>query len=294
MDLYQIGGELQQQMEQFHQGTDSHSYRWLGCHYAGDNGYVFRVWAPAAKQVSLIGEFNDWNPEAQPMTRLEDGVWETTVQGIELYAEYKYWVLSQDGQAVAKCDPYAVHTETRPGTAAKVFEVGNYAWQDEAWQQKKAQTPPYDRPVNIYEMHAGSWRTYADGNPFSYQKLAEELVPYVKDMGYTHIELMPISEYPFDGSWGYQVTGYYAPTSRYGGPTDFMAFVDACHQADIGVILDWVPAHFPRDAAGLFRFDGGPCYEYADPRKGEHKEWGTCVFDYGRPEVRSFLISNVM
>ena len=294
MDFYENSGQWQEQIEQFHQGTDSHSYRWLGCHYAGDNGYVFRVWAPAAKHVSLIGEFNDWNPDAQPMMRWEDGIWETTVQGIDLYAPYKYHVVAQDGTAVDKCDPYAVHTETRPGTAAKVYEVGGYGWQDAEWQRNKKKTPPYNRPINIYEVHAGSWRTYADGQPFSYGKLAEELVPYVKEMGYTHIELMPISEYPFDGSWGYQVTGYYAPTSRYGGPEDFMAFVDACHQADIGVILDWVPAHFPRDAAGLFHFDGGPCYEYADPRKGEHKEWGTCVFDYGRPEVRSFLISNVM
>ena len=291
MSLYDNGLTIAQQMERFHAGTDTHAYRWQGCHYAGDNAYVFRVWAPNAKAVSLVGDFNDWNPDAQPMMWLDGGIWETTVQDIPLYAAYKYHVVGQDGTAVDKSDPYGVHTETRPGTASKVYEVGGYEWGDSNWQQQKI--APYDKPVNIYEVHAGSWRTYADGNPFSYRKLAEELVPYVLDMGYTHIELMPISEYPFDGSWGYQVTGYYAPTSRYGGPEDFMYFVDTCHQAGIGVILDWVPAHFPRDAAGLFRFDGGPCYEYADPRKGEHKEWGTCVFDYGRPEVRSFLISNV-
>jgi len=291
MSLYDNGVTLAQKMDEFHAGTDTHAYRWLGCHYAGDNAYVFRVWAPNAKAVSLVGDFNGWNPDAQPMMWLDGGFWETTVQDVPLYAAYKYHVVGQDGNAVLKSDPYAVHNETRPGTASKVYEVGGYEWGDSNWQQHKI--APYDKPVNIYEVHAGSWRTYADGNPFSYRKLAEELVPYVLDMGYTHIELMPISEYPFDGSWGYQVTGYYAPTSRYGGPEDFMYFVDTCHQAGIGVILDWVPAHFPRDAAGLFHFDGGPCYEYADPRKGEHKEWGTCVFDYGRPEVRSFLISNV-
>ena len=292
MNLYDNGVTLQEQMAAFHAGTSIDAYRWLGCHYAGDNGYVFRVWAPNARSVSLIGEFNGWNPDAQPMMWLEGGFWETTVQNISLYACYKYHVVRQDGTAVDKCDPYAVHVETRPGTASRVYEVGGYEWHDAAWQAAKV--APYDKPVNIYEVHAGSWRTYGDGNPFSYRKLAEELVPYVLDMGYTHIELMPISEYPFDGSWGYQVLAYYAPTSRYGTPEDFMYFVDTCHQAGLGVILDWVPAHFPRDAAGLFRFDGGPCYEYADPRKGEHKEWGTCVFDYGRPEVRSFLISNVM
>ena len=217
MDLYHDSAHLQEQMQRFHAGTDSHSYRWLGCHYAGDNGYVFRVWAPAAAAVSLVGDFNGWNPDAHPMEWLEDGVWECTVQDIGTYATYKYHVVAQDGTAVDKCDPYAVHTETRPGTAAKVYEVGGYAWQDGEWQQKKQKTPPYDQPMNIYEVHAGSWRTYADGNPFSYQKLAEDLVPYVKDMGYTHIELMPISEYPFDGSWGYQVTGYYAPTSATAG-----------------------------------------------------------------------------
>ena len=292
MNLYDDGADIREHIAEYLAGTSTHAYRWLGCHYAGDNGYVFRVWAPNAKAVSLVGDFNGWNPDAQPMMRLEGGVWETTVQHIGLYAPYKYHVVGQDGTAVDKCDPYAVHVETRPGTASKVYEVGGYEWHDAAWQSAKV--APYDKPMNIYEVHAGSWRTYADGNPFSYRKLAEELVPYVLDMGYTHIELMPISEYPFDGSWGYQVLGYYAPTSRYGGPEDFMYFVDTCHQAGLGVILDWVPAHFPRDAAGLFHFDGGPCYEYADPRKGEHKEWGTCVFDYGRPEVRSFLISNAI
>ena len=287
-------GWLQEQQWQFHEGTAAHCYRWLGCHYAGDGGYVFRVWAPNARSVFLVGDFNGWDDVATPMERQEDGVWECTVQPLEAYSAYKYHIIGQDGQAVDKADPFGVHGETRPGTASKVWEVGGYAWQDEEWLRRKARLSVYDRPVNIYEVHAGSWRTYGDGNPFSYEKLAQELIPYVLEMGYSHIELLPVMEHPFDGSWGYQVTGYYAPTSRYGTPEQFMAFVDACHQAGIGVILDWVPAHFPRDAAGLFRFDGSPCYEYADPRKGEHKEWGTCVFDYGKPEVRSFLISNVM
>ena len=205
MNLYDNGPTLQEQMWSFHEGTDTHSYWWLGCHYVGDNSYVFRVWAPNAKAVSLVGEFNGWNPDAQPMTWIDGGVWETTVQDIPLYTAYKYHVVAQDGTAVDKSDPYGVHTETRPGTASKVYEVGGYRWGDNDWQKKKE--APYNKPLNIYEIHAGSWRMYADGNPFSYQKLAEELIPYIKDMGYTHIELMPVSEYPFDGSWGYQVTG---------------------------------------------------------------------------------------
>lgn len=294
MKLQGMESGLQEQMQSFHEGRDAHCYRWLGCHYAGDNGYVFRVWAPGARAVSLVGDFNNWDASANPMERLDGGVWECVTQQPETYSAYKYHIVGQDGHATNKADPFAVHTETRPGTASKVYEVGGYNWNDAAWLQQKETTSVYDCPLNVYEVHAGSWRRYADGQTFSYQKLAEELIPYVKDMGYTHIELLPIMEYPYDGSWGYQVTGYYAPTSRYGTPQDFMQFVDACHQQGIGVILDWVPAHFPRDEAGLFRFDGGTCYEYADPRKGEHKEWGTCVFDYGKPEVRSFLISNAM
>ncbi|MBQ5840933.1 MAG: 1,4-alpha-glucan branching protein GlgB [Clostridia bacterium] len=281
-------------IQAFSEGRDSRCYEWLGCHYAGDGGYTFRVWAPCAQSVSLVGDFNGWDPADSPMERLEGGVWECTRQHLQTYATYKYHIVGQDGRAVHKSDPYAAHQETRPGTASKVYEVGAYTWGDEAWQRQKEALGVYDRPVNIYEVHAGSWRRYADGNTFSYEKLAQELIPYVVDMGYTHIELLPVMEHPFDGSWGYQVTGYYAPTSRYGTPEGLMAFVDACHQAGVGVILDWVPAHFPRDEAGLFRFDGGPCYEYADPRLGEHKEWGTCVFDYGRPQVRSFLISNAV
>ncbi len=294
MEWQRDADNLTARIQAFSAGRDSRCYEWLGCHYAGDGGYTFRVWAPAAQSVSLVGEFNGWDPADSPMERLEGGVWECTLQHLQTYMTYKYHIVGQDGRAVHKGDPFAVHQETRPGTASKVYEIGGYEWGDKTWQKQKAAQGVYDRPINIYEVHAGSWRRYADGNTFSYEKLAQELIPYVVDMGYTHIELLPVMEHPFDGSWGYQVTGYYAPTSRYGTPEGLMAFVDACHRAGLGVILDWVPAHFPRDEAGLFRFDGGPCYEYADPRRGEHKEWGTCVFDYGKPQVRSFLISNAM
>ncbi len=294
MDFSFTEEQMQERLWQFHEGTDTHCYQWLGCHYAGDGGYTFRVWAPHARAVSLVGEFNGWDPTAQPMTRRDGDVWECSLQQVETYSAYKYHIIGAEGRAVDKTDPFAAHVETRPGTAAKVYEIGGFAWQDEEWNRSKESLSVYDRPINIYEVHAGSWRRYSDGNTFSYEKLAEELIPYVQDMGYTHIELLPIMEYPFDGSWGYQVTGYYAPTSRYGTPDGLMTFVNACHLAGIGVILDWVPAHFPKDSTGLYRFDGTACFEYADPRKGEHKEWGTCVFDYGKPEVRCFLISNVM
>ena len=276
---------------------DQHTFRAydvLGCHPC-KNGYVFRVWAPHASSVSLVGDFNGWNTIATPLTRVtEFGVWECVTDAVQEFDVYKYYVVGGNGVGVMKSDPYAYHFETRPGTASRVYTLPEYAWQDAAWQKKKAKVGVYDVPVNIYEVHSGSWKRYADGNAFSYEKLADELIPYVLDMGYTHVELMPPMEHPFDGSWGYQVTGYYAPTSRYGTPRDFMAFVDRCHQNGVGVIIDWVPGHFPKDECGIYRFDGEPCYEYADPRKGEHKEWGTCVFDYGKPEVRSFLISNAL
>ena len=279
--------------QHFHKGINCRLYDLLGCHREVD-GYVFRVWAPAARAVSLVGDFNDWDATRDPMERVEEGVWECRTAAPATYDAYKYAVTGQDGACVLKSDPMAYHFETAPANASKVYALDGYRWHDAAWRRRQAEGKVLDRAVNIYEVHLGSWRRYADGAPYSYQKLAEELVPYAVEMGYTHIELMPVMEYPFDGSWGYQVTGYYAPTSRYGTPKDFMAFVDTCHRAGLGVILDWVPAHFPRDENGLFRFDGGPCYEYADPRRGEHKEWGTCVFDYGRGEVRSFLISNAL
>lgn len=278
----------------FHKGDNVKAYEFLGAHRIDGGGTVFRVWAPHALSVSVTGDFNGWDAAAAPMVRMDDdGVWECIVDGVAVYDAYKYAVTGEDGQVRMKCDPYGYHMETRPGTATKFYELdGCYEWNDRRWMSAAARQNPYEAPMNIYEVHAGSWRRYEDGNFFSYRKLAEELIPYVKDMGYTHIELMPLAEHPFDGSWGYQVTGYFAVTSRYGEPADFMYFVDQCHQAGIGVIMDWVPAHFPKDECGLYRFDGGACYEYADPRKGEHKQWGTQVFDYGRMQVQSFLMSS--
>ncbi|MGI6752661.1 MAG: 1,4-alpha-glucan branching protein GlgB [Anaerovoracaceae bacterium] len=280
----------------YHQGKESRAYQWLGAHPAtldGINGHIFRVWAPKAANVFLVGDFNDWDDECHPMKKISrEGIWETFKTGLKEFDLYKYMVEDKDGEKKAKADPYGYHMETRPGTASKIYDIDGYTFGDEAWMENRRRMDSYRRPVNIYEVHLGSWRRYEDGNFFSYSKMAEELIPYVKEMGYTHIELMPISEYPFDGSWGYQVSGYYAPTSRYGTPKDFMAFVDACHQEGIGVILDWVAGHFPKDENGLYMFDGMSCYEYEDDLKSEHKEWGTMIFDWGKPEVRSFLISN--
>lgn len=283
----------------FHQGTNRRTYEYLGLHREqkpdGTIGMVCRVWAPRAQAVSLVGEFNGWNESADPLKKISDGVWEGWLkEPLEPFALYKISVTGADGETVQKADPYARHFETRPGTAARYYELGAHQWKDAAWQRKRAAHPHLNGPVNIYELHLGSWRKYPDGKPFSYGKMADELIPYVKDMGYTHIEIMPITEYPLDQSWGYQVSGYFAPTSRYGTPDDLMDFIDRCHQAGIGVIMDWVPAHFPRNRDGLAWYDGSPCYEYGDPRKGEHKEWGTLVFDYGRPEVISFLISSAV
>jgi len=282
----------------FHQGTAAKAYELMGAHPAvqnGTEGYLFRVWAPHAKKVSVMGDFRRWSSADHPMERLTpQGIWQLFIQDVREYSSYKYVIEDAHGNLFAKSDPYGFHMETRPGTASKTFNVDRYVWKDLKWRSRQNAKPPYSAPMNIYEVHLGSWRKYQDGNYFDYDKLAEELIPYVMEMGYTHLELMPVSEYPFDGSWGYQVTGYYAPTSRYGSPEGFMSFVDACHLAGIAVILDWVPGHFPKDGGGLYRFDGSCCYEYEDPLKNEHKEWGTMVFDWGRNEVRSFLISNAM
>ena len=281
----------------FHQGTNYRAYEYMGMHKTEKDGkpcMVCRVWAPNAQRVSVVGEFNNWDDSVNPMEKISDGVWEAWLEELPAFSLYRYCVVSQSGEKLMKSDPYATHFETRPGNSSRYYDISGYDWKDAAWYRQKAKKPHYDQPVNIYEMHAGSWRKYSDGSVFSYDKLADELIPYVKEMGYTHVELMPLTEYPFDGSWGYQVMGYFAPTSRYGEPKDFMSFVDKCHQAGIGVIMDWVPAHFPRDAEGLAKFDGTACYEYADPRKGEHKDWGTLVFDYGRNEVISFLTSSAV
>ena len=278
----------------FYEGKNVRAYEYLGAHRQSDGSVVFRTWAPNAKSISVVGDFNDWNPQANYMYKCNSGgVWECEIQGVGDFCVYKYCVESNWNTMTQKSDPYGYHFETRPSNATRFYDIEGYEWNDQEWQAKQV-PEKLDKPMNIYEMHAGSWRTYPDGNPFGYVKLAEELVPYIKEMNYTHVELMPMTEYPYDGSWGYQVCGYYAPTSRYGEPKDFMKFVDIMHQNGIGVIMDWVPAHFPKDAHGLYRFDGTPTYEYSDWRKGEHKEWGTCVFDFGRNEVRSFLISNAL
>lgn len=282
----------------FHEGSLARAYDFFGAHKTPDGaGIVFRVWAPSATAVSVVGDFNAWDPAQNPMTQIPNsgGVWEAVVANVQQYDAYKYQILTADGTALMKCDPYGVHMETRPGTASKYYDLQDcYAWTDSEWLAAQKAQAHHKAPVNIYEIHAGSWKRHEDGNFYSYRTLAKELVPYVKKMGYTHIEFMPLTEYPFDGSWGYQVTGYFAATSRYGTPADFMYLVDTCHKAGIGVILDWVPAHFPKDANGLYEFDGTPLYEYADPRKGEHYAWGTRVFDFGKNEVRSFLMSSAV
>lgn len=279
----------------FHEGSNSNAYEYFGSHRKNKNTVVFRVWAPDAKNVSVTGDFNDWSETENPMKPLKNsgGVWEAEIKNIKPYDMYKYCITAADGRTLMKCDPYGFHMETRPGTATKYYEIDDcYEWHDEKWVEGRNGKNIYESPVNIYEIHAGSWKQYDDGNFYSYRALADALVPYVKKMGYTHIEFMPLTEYPFDGSWGYQVTGYFAATSRYGEPKDLMYLVDKCHENGIGVILDWVPAHFPKDATGLYEFDGGPLYEYSDPRKGEHYGWGTRVFDFGKNEVRSFLMSS--
>ena len=279
--------------DNFHAAVKSDAYCYLGS-FLQDGGALFRVWAPNAVSVSVVGDFNEWNTETHFMSRTNGGIWELFIEGLKEYDNYKYAVLSQDGKTVLKSDPYADHYETAPETASKLYDRSGYVWGDNEWREKQQQTDIYASPVNIYEVHLGSWRRHEDGNFYNYADIAEQLADYVKEMGYTHVELMPITEYPFEGSWGYQVSGYFAPTSRYGTPKDFMRFIDVMHQNGIGVILDWVPAHFPKDEFGLYRFDGTPCYEYADSRKGEHKEWGTVVFDYARPEVMSFLVSSAV
>ncbi len=269
----------------------NNAYEFLGSFLKG-NTATFRVWAPNALSVSVVGDFNGWDTTVNPMQNVGQGIWETVISNLSNFQAYKYAITGNNGKTVLKSDPYARHFETAPQNASKLYKNDNYKWQDKEWIKARSEKDIYASPVNIYEIHAASWRKYADGNTFDYIKLADELVPYIKKMHYTHVELMPITEYPFDGSWGYQVTGYFAPTSRYGTPQDFKKFVDILHQNNIGVILDWVPAHFPKDEHGLYRFDSTPTYEYPDPRKGEHMEWGTAVFDYGRPQVRSFLISS--
>lgn len=292
--MIEIKKEYQFPVYLFNKGENYRAYDFFGVHKLKKDTFVFRVWAPHASAVSVIGDFNGWNNEADYMIPVADGIWEAVIDGVKVFDCYKYSIHTADGRIVDKADPYAVHAETRPGTASKVYELADYKWNDKKLQAECKKSNILEKPVNIYEIHFGSWKQHENGDFLSYREMADELVPYVKDMGYTHIELLPIMEFPFDGSWGYQVTGYFAPTSRYGTPEDLMYFVDTCHKADIGVILDWVPAHFPKDAHGLYEFDGQPLYEYSDMKKGEHKEWGTRVFDYSKNQVKSFLISSAM
>lgn len=288
----------------FGQGTHYDIYKKLGAHPSKNKkkeGVRFAVWAPNAKRVFVIGEFNDWDETANEMERVEPetiGVYETFIPGVEMGSLYKYLIETEDGTLLYKADPYANAAELRPGNASKVTDIEHFKWTDSKWMKERAACEdPYEKPMAIYEVHPGSWMRHPgreDDGFYTYRELAHALADYVTDMGYTHVELMGVSEYPFDGSWGYQVTGYYAPTSRYGSPEDFAYFVDYMHKKGIGVILDWVPAHFPKDAHGLADFDGTPTYEYADPRKGEHPDWGTKIFDYGKNEVKNFLIGSAL
>ena len=281
----------------FNQGKHYNIYKMLGAHKENEgnkSGYRFAVWAPNAKSVSLVCNKNGWDAGANPMTLHENhGIWETFAEGIEEGEVYKYLIETPQGELIYKADPVAFCSELRPATASVTADL-SYSWKDEKWMAKRNVTPPYDKGINIYEMHFGSWKTHEDGSFLTYREMAKELIPYIKKQGYTHIELMPLEEYPFDGSWGYQVTGYFSATSRYGKPTDLKYFIDECHKAGISVIMDWVPAHFPRDAHGLARFDGTCLYEHPDSRRGEHKEWGTLVFDWTKTEIHSFLISNAV
>ncbi len=293
-------GELDQYL--FSMGTHYDIYKKMGAHEAvmnGKKGVYFAVWAPNAATVSVIGEFNGWREEANPMTRLEpSGIYEGFVVGAKVGMLYKFFIKTKDGRGLYKADPFANYAEQRPGTASRITDITKLKWSDAAWMEARKQRDNDSLPVSIYEVHPGSWKKHPHGEDedgfYNYRELAKSLAEYVKEMGYTHVELMGIAEHPFDGSWGYQVTGYYAPTSRYGTPEDFAYMVNYLHKQKIGVILDWVPAHFPRDAHGLAEFDGGCVYEYADPKKGEHPEWGTKVFDFGKSEVKNFLIANAL
>ncbi|WP_322922577.1 1,4-alpha-glucan branching protein GlgB [Paenibacillus campi] len=280
----------------FHEGTNYHAYRHFGSHLTseeGKEGVRFTVWAPHAQAVGVAGDWNNWSGDHHLLHKIEGtDIWTGFFTEVGLDSLYKYHITGADGTRFLKADPYAIHAEVRPATASVVATLAGYKWQDAAWRRKRR--PLYQRPLNIYEMHAGTWRQKEDGSLYNYRELADLLVPYLKDMGYTHVELMPLTEHPYDLSWGYQSTGYFAPTSRYGTPQDLMYFVDRCHGADIGVLLDWVPGHFTKDAHGLRQFDGTPLYEYADPDRAEKHGWGTLSFDFGKPEVRSFLISSAL
>lgn len=280
----------------FNCGENYRAHEMLGAHYVksgGKNGWRFAVWAPNAEKVFLAGEFNNWTGEGRELEKIgTTGIWYGFYTDIKEGDTYKYILVSKSGERIFKADPYAFESELRPETASKTKKLAGFKWSDGTWLNKRSKTNSIDKPMNIYEVHAGSWRIHEDGSFYTYRELADALVPYMTDMGYTHLELMPLTEYPYDGSWGYQVTGFFSATSRYGTDKDLKYLVNKCHKAGIGVIMDWVPAHFPRDAHGLRMFDGAPEYEYPDPRMGEHKDWGTMVFNYEKGEVISFLTSS--
>ena len=289
-------GVSEMQTYLFNTGENYRSYEFLGCHRVEIDGcdvWRFAVWAPNAQSVKVACDRNDWTGDGMELEKFgETGVWVGATDTLENGDLYKYAITAPDGTVYLRSDPYARRCELRPGTASVVYDEPDYKWTDKVWMNKRAKFDAIHSPMNIYECHAGSWRIHDDGSLYTYDELAEELIPYVVDMGYTHIELMPLTEYPFDGSWGYQVTGYFAATSRYGTPKQLKNFINKCHKAGISVIMDWVPAHFPRDGHGLRMFDGTPCYEYADWREGEHRDWGTMVFDFSKGEVISFLESS--
>ncbi|MEX1350650.1 MAG: 1,4-alpha-glucan branching protein GlgB [Desulfobacterales bacterium] len=283
------------------EGSHERSYEKMGSHLVeidGIRGVHFAVWAPNARQVYLMGDFNSWNGESHPLSSSSSGIWTLFVPQLGENTVYKYRVVSQSGESFEKADPYGFAMELRPKTASVVTDLDRYQWSDGDWMNRRVEQQNLGRPISIYEVHLSSWRKVPDdkwGSRYlTYRELAEELIPYAVEMGFTHIELLPIAEHPFDASWGYQVLGFYAPTSRFGTPEDLMYFIDQCHQHQLGVILDWVPAHFPKDGAGLNFFDGTHLYAHTDPRQGEHQDWGTMIFNYGRHEVRAFLISNAL
>jgi 1,4-alpha-glucan branching enzyme len=285
----------------FNEGTNERIYEKLGAHIIeldGQQGVHFAVWAPNAERISIIGDFNNWNDQSHPMNSSDSGIWTLFIPGLAEYAVYKYRIFTGHRDAFDKADPYGFGMEQRPKTASVVVDLDRYPWRDQDWVGQREKRQALDKPMAIYEVHLSSWRKVPDpewgARYLTYRELANELIPYVVEMGYTHIELLPIAEHPLDASWGYQVLGFYAPTSRFGTPEDLMYFIDQCHQNNIGVILDWVPAHFPKDGAGLNYFDGTHLYSHSDPRQGEHQDWGTLIFNYERNEVRSFLISNAM
>ncbi|SKC79078.1 1,4-alpha-glucan branching protein GlgB [Maledivibacter halophilus] len=280
----------------FHQGNNFESYKFLGAHlteYEGIKGVSFTLWAPNARMIKIVGDFNRWNGQGFDMKKIEaSGIWNIFISGINEGELYKYEIHTMDDEVILKSDPYGFYSELRPGTASRIIDLNNYRWNDLKWMEERK--ADYDKSINIYELHLSSWKKKWGRATYKYNEIVEELIDYVKEMGYTHIELLPVNEHPFDGSWGYQVTGYYSITSRYGNPGDFKYLVDRCHQEGIGVILDWVPSHFCKDEHGLYKFDGKPLYEYDDPLMAENIEWGTASFDYGKPEVISFLISNAV